>query len=109
VIEPGAPPDAEGVESEGESLVLSTVGNPWPDDRNGGEGGIRTRTGGLTGSETAKTCEGAGSAPSLLASLNSGQLGPELARIVAAWPTLRPELRVAILAIVASTDGGPSA
>ena len=42
VIEAGTSPDTETLEPEVESLVLSTVGTPWPEGENGGEGGIRT-------------------------------------------------------------------
>ena len=48
-----------------------------------------------------------GEAPSSpLASPNPNPVSPGLARIVASWAKLRPELQAAILAIVASAEGG---
>lgn len=38
-----------------------------------------------------------------LASPKAAPLSPDLAQVVLAWPGLRPELRAAILAIIAST------
>jgi hypothetical protein len=69
--------------------------------------GTRTPQGGL-----GKVCggneseSGKSSAPPI-APLNSDHLSPELAKVVGTWPTLRPELRAAILAIIASVEGGP--
>jgi hypothetical protein len=45
-------------------------------------------------------------APSPIPSLNSGKPNPELAKVVAGWEKLGPELRAAILAIIASAEGG---
>lgn len=52
------------------------------------------------GSESEKT------QASSIASLNQGNHSPELAKLVAAWPNLRPELQAAILAIIESAKGG---
>ena len=71
----------------------------------GGEG-IRTPEAlGANGNDGAG-CKSGDSLPSSLASLNFGKLGQELSAIVAAWPTLRPELQAAILAIIISAGKG---
>lgn len=57
----------------------------------------------LEGSEGQSSGEGAGGESSLISSLKAGNDGPELAEIVAAWPSLSPEIKVAIAAIVRST------
>ena len=58
------------------------------------------------GAEDQSSGEGGGDGSSLISSLNAGNDGPELAEIVAAWPSLSPEIRAAIAAIVRATGKG---
>lgn len=53
-------------------------------------------------------CESREAQSSPIASPIVGKVCSELAIIVRAWGTLRPELRAAILAIIASVQGGPT-
>lgn len=65
---------------------------------NGGSGGARTRL--------KSNNDGPATAlPSQIASQNSVSLGPDLAKVVAAWAKLPAPLKAAIMAIVGSANG----
>ena len=50
--------------------------------------------------EDEDRCKSENSAPSSIASRNPGKISPELAQVVATWPKLGPEVRVAILTLI---------